>query len=155
MVNGRVGGRQHRNFRIAVLRTPVLISMAIAASADWLARWRGRFGDVVEPIPLQDPAVAVRFPQIPRQQLERAVHLIAPDGEVFRGAQAVARMAALGGRPVPLWMHLTDPAQRPRVSSCTASWRIIGRSSGARRLCYGAVTPAHLRTRERHGYFFA
>ncbi len=42
--------------------------------------------------------MAARFPEIPRQDFEEAVHLILPDGSFFRGAEAVFRSLAQGGQ---------------------------------------------------------
>jgi predicted DCC family thiol-disulfide oxidoreductase YuxK/uncharacterized membrane protein YphA (DoxX/SURF4 family) len=64
----------------------------------WIARWKDATGDAVDYLPLQDEEIARRFPEIPRAELEEAVHLILPDGSVFRGADAVFRSLAEGGR---------------------------------------------------------
>ena len=63
----------------------------------WIARWKNATGDAVDYLPFQDQAVAARFPEIPRQDFEEAVHLILPDGSVYRGAEAVFRSLAEGG----------------------------------------------------------
>ena len=63
----------------------------------WIARWKNSTGDAVDYIPFQDGEVARRFPEIPRIDLEEAVHLLMPDGTVFRGAEAVFRSLAQGG----------------------------------------------------------
>jgi predicted DCC family thiol-disulfide oxidoreductase YuxK len=44
----------------------------------------------------------VRFPAIPVEAFRAAVHLLEPDGRVSRGAEAVFRALALGGRTLPL-----------------------------------------------------
>jgi len=44
----------------------------------------------------------VRFPEIPVEAFRAAVHLVEPDGRVSRGAEAVFRALALGGRTFPL-----------------------------------------------------
>jgi lipase maturation factor 1 len=64
----------------------------------WIARWKNATGDAVDYLPFQDGAVAACFPEIPRTDLEEAVHLISPDGSVCRGAEAVFRGLAEGGR---------------------------------------------------------
>ena len=64
----------------------------------WIARWKNATGNAVDYLPFQDESVAVRFPEIPRQDFEEAVHLILPDGSVSRGAEAVFRSLAQGGR---------------------------------------------------------
>jgi predicted DCC family thiol-disulfide oxidoreductase YuxK len=63
----------------------------------WIARWKNSTGDAVDYLPFQDEEIARRFPEIPRADLEEAVHLLLPDGTVFRGAQAVFRSLAEGG----------------------------------------------------------
>jgi len=63
----------------------------------WIERWRRFTGDAVDYAPFQ--AEAARFPEIPRERLAEAVHLVEPDGRVTRGAEAVFRaLAAAPGR---------------------------------------------------------
>jgi predicted DCC family thiol-disulfide oxidoreductase YuxK/uncharacterized membrane protein YphA (DoxX/SURF4 family) len=64
----------------------------------WIARWKNATGEAVDYLPFQDATVAARFPEIPRQDFEEAVHLILPDGSVCRGAEAVFKSLAQGGR---------------------------------------------------------
>jgi predicted DCC family thiol-disulfide oxidoreductase YuxK len=74
----------------------------------WIARWQQTVGDRVDCAPLQSPEVAERFPELPRAQLEEAVHFIQPDGTVYRGAEAAFRSLA----PVhhwPLWVYQSVP----------------------------------------------
>ncbi|MDB6032152.1 MAG: hypothetical protein JWM16_2490 [Verrucomicrobiales bacterium] len=61
----------------------------------WVARWRQATGGKVDYIPLQGPEKDERFPEIPRAHLEAAVHLVEPDGSVYRGAEAVFRALAI------------------------------------------------------------
>jgi predicted DCC family thiol-disulfide oxidoreductase YuxK len=60
----------------------------------WIDRWHERAGDRIEFIPYQDPSVADRFPNVPRQAFATAVHLFEPDGRVSSGARAVFRLRA-------------------------------------------------------------
>jgi predicted DCC family thiol-disulfide oxidoreductase YuxK/uncharacterized membrane protein YphA (DoxX/SURF4 family) len=60
----------------------------------WVARWQNATGDAVTYLPFQDESIAARFPEIPREDLERAIHLILPDGSVCTGAEAVFRSLA-------------------------------------------------------------
>jgi predicted DCC family thiol-disulfide oxidoreductase YuxK len=60
----------------------------------WIERWRGLTGGAVDYAPFQE--VANRYPEIPREAFEQAVHFIDADGSVFRGAEAVFR--SLGKR---------------------------------------------------------
>ncbi|HLL53194.1 MAG TPA: lipase maturation factor family protein, partial [Myxococcaceae bacterium] len=60
----------------------------------WVERWRARLGDRLDCAPFQE--VADRFPSIPKAAFSEALHLVLPDGQVFRGADAVFRALALG-----------------------------------------------------------
>ncbi|HEY6071103.1 MAG TPA: lipase maturation factor family protein, partial [Chthoniobacterales bacterium] len=53
----------------------------------WIERWHEATGDQVDYKTSQD--VADKFPEIPREQYQRSVVLIEPDGAVFTGAEAV------------------------------------------------------------------
>ncbi len=75
----------------------------------WLARWRVRLGDRVEYIPLQDPQVVRRFPDLQAAQLKRAVHLIKPDGSVSAGARAVFETFAFGWSSMPIRAYRRIP----------------------------------------------
>jgi lipase maturation factor 1 len=67
----------------------------------WIARWRQSTGDSVEYRELQDPANAEDFRELTREELEQAVHFIAADGSVYRGAEAVFRSLAIN--PTKQW----------------------------------------------------
>jgi predicted DCC family thiol-disulfide oxidoreductase YuxK len=45
-------------------------------------------------LPLQDPQLATRFPEIPRAEFEKAVHFIETSGAVYSAAEAVFRSLA-------------------------------------------------------------
>src|ERR1039458_68508 len=60
----------------------------------WIRRWRQLTGDAVDYLPAQDPRVEEQFPEIPRTQFDTAVVLIAADGVVYSGAEAVFRTLA-------------------------------------------------------------
>lgn len=72
----------------------------------WIARWQDVTGDRVDYEPYQ--SAAERFPEIPRGDFADAVHLIEPFGAHTRGAEAVFRALAHGGRrwPLALYHHL-------------------------------------------------
>jgi len=55
----------------------------------WIQRWQRLTGDRVEYVPFQEPSLAARFPELRREQLELAVHLVEIDGAVYNGAEAV------------------------------------------------------------------
>ncbi|MGH8093448.1 MAG: lipase maturation factor family protein [Chthoniobacterales bacterium] len=69
----------------------------------WIARWREETGPLVDYEPLQE--AAARFPEMPREELQRAVKLIEPDGRVFSGAAAVYRSLGAGGRSLNRWSY--------------------------------------------------
>jgi predicted DCC family thiol-disulfide oxidoreductase YuxK len=74
----------------------------------WAARWQRMAGNVVESIPAKE--AATRFPGLAAGELERAVHLVEPDGRVSKGAEAAVRAWALAGRShVPRWLYLKVP----------------------------------------------
>ena len=56
-----------------------------------------------EPVDFEPYQTAhVRFPAIPVEAFREAVHLVEPDGRVSRGAEAVFRTLAHGGKALPL-----------------------------------------------------
>jgi predicted DCC family thiol-disulfide oxidoreductase YuxK len=60
----------------------------------WIRRWQKLTCDAVDYLPFQDSLIAARFLEIPREEFERSVQLIEPDGEIFSGAEAVFRALA-------------------------------------------------------------
>jgi predicted DCC family thiol-disulfide oxidoreductase YuxK len=70
--------------------------------AFWICRWQGATGERVEYLPFQDPSIAARFPELPRDEFERAVQLLEPDGAVYSGAEAACR--ALAHNPHEQWL---------------------------------------------------
>jgi predicted DCC family thiol-disulfide oxidoreductase YuxK len=66
----------------------------------WIERWREITSGTVDYATSRESAE--RFPEIPRQQFERAVLLIESDGSVFSGAEAVFR--SLRSRPSKRWL---------------------------------------------------
>jgi predicted DCC family thiol-disulfide oxidoreductase YuxK len=75
----------------------------------WLARWRVYLGDRLEYMPLRDPAVGQRFPDLSPDQLKRAVHLVEPDGTVYTGARAVFEALELGWSRFPIRAYRRIP----------------------------------------------
>jgi lipase maturation factor 1 len=67
----------------------------------WIRRWRQLTGDAVDYLPSQDPQIAARFPEIPREEFQTSVQLIESSGVVFSGAEAVFR--ALAENPNVQW----------------------------------------------------
>lgn len=78
----------------------------------WVERWRELTGGAVEYAPFQE--VASRFPEIPREAFENAVHFVEPDGTVYRAAEAVFRSlgSARGGRRM-IWCYEHLPGFAP------------------------------------------
>ena len=68
----------------------------------WAARWRRATGDALDFLPFQDESIAKKFPEIPRPDFAKALHLISLDGSVCTGAEAVFRSLAAGG--VKRWL---------------------------------------------------
>ncbi len=80
----------------------------------WIEYWQCLTGDQVDYVPFQ--TAADRFPQIPRQDFESAVHFIGPDGSVSKGAHAVFKALAC----VPRYQRLLGWYERvPGVAPLT------------------------------------
>ena len=60
----------------------------------WIHRWQCVTGELIDYLPSQDPQIAERFPEIPREAYESSVQLIETDGSVYSGAEAVFRSLA-------------------------------------------------------------
>jgi predicted DCC family thiol-disulfide oxidoreductase YuxK len=58
----------------------------------WAKRWQLQIGDGIDFEP--SSSAAARFPDVPRDQLDEAIHLFEPDGRVLTGAGAVFRALA-------------------------------------------------------------
>ena len=55
----------------------------------WIERWREMTEGAVDYEPFQE--AAARFPEIPREDFEKALHFVDRDGTIYRGAEAVFR----------------------------------------------------------------
>lgn len=66
-------------------------------SVDWVEARDG--DDRIEVIPYQSSDARERYPGIPREDLERSIHLIGPGGQVWRGARAGEELLRL----LPRW----------------------------------------------------
>jgi predicted DCC family thiol-disulfide oxidoreductase YuxK len=82
----------------------------------WIERWRELTAGAVEYAPFQE--VASRFPEIPREAFERAVHFIDKDGTVYRAAEAVFRSLGTvrGGRGL-VWCYEHLPGFTPIIET--------------------------------------
>lgn len=56
----------------------------------------------VETVSFQEPGILARFPGLTYEACMKAMHLITPDGRVFRGAEAIVQ--ALGTRRLFAWV---------------------------------------------------
>ena len=75
----------------------------------WIERWHEITGDAVTYEPFQE--AANRFPEISREEFDRAVQLIETDGEVFSGAEAVYRSLSYDrGRRWLTWSYEHIPS---------------------------------------------
>ena len=100
----------------------------------WIRRWQQTAGGHLDYLPFQDPAVAARFPDVPRSQFESAVQLVETDGSVYGGAEAVFRALAYK----PHKRSLLDWYQRSPLFARTSEWgyRLVARH----RAVFAAVT---------------
>jgi lipase maturation factor 1 len=100
-----------------------------------VARWRDAWAVRIEVMPAQ--SVGIRFPEIPRDALARAVHLVTPDGRVASGAAAVLKTQALCGRWRPgWWLYRHAPGFAPVAE---AGYRLVARHRGAMSLVTRAL----------------
>ncbi|HTS18977.1 MAG TPA: lipase maturation factor family protein [Verrucomicrobiae bacterium] len=84
----------------------------------WISRWRESTADRVEYIPLQDPSIASRFPELPRAQCEQSVQLVDTDGAIYSAAEAVFRSLACAPRHRwSLWLYQRLPGVSPVTES--------------------------------------
>jgi lipase maturation factor 1 len=120
----------------------------------WVQRWQGLTGDAVEYLPAQDPRLAEQFPEISCTQFATAVQLIATDGVVYSGAEAVLRTLAYARhRQWPLRLYASSPAFA-RLTEW--AYRFVAEHrplfSALTRWCWGrhVAPPAHYFAR----YFF-
>src|SRR5437868_3895468 len=83
----------------------------------WIERWRELTRGAIEYAPFQE--VADRFPEIPREHFEQAVHFVGTDGSVYRGAEAVFR--SLGNRAkISNWCYEHVPGFAPVTETAYA-----------------------------------
>ncbi|MBI2338947.1 MAG: lipase maturation factor family protein [Deltaproteobacteria bacterium] len=65
----------------------------------WIERWRQKTGDRIDYAPSQE--AAGRFPEIPKEEFDRSVVLVEPNGAITTGAEAALKALALGSRRGP------------------------------------------------------
>lgn len=100
----------------------------------WIRRWKQMTGDRVEYIASQDPQASQRFPEIPRAELDTAVHLIETDGRVYRGAEAVIRALAIA--PFRAWLLRIYEGSPLVASGSELGYRFVARH----RLLFSCLT---------------
>ncbi|MFL6590989.1 MAG: lipase maturation factor family protein [Chthoniobacterales bacterium] len=116
----------------------------------WIERWRVVTAGAVEYAPFQE--ARAQFPEIAPENFEQAVHLIEPDGKVYRGAEAVFRSLAFarGGRRL-FWAYQRIPGLAPVAD---AVYAFIARNrafaSFGTRLLWGddVRPPTYFKTRD-------
>ena len=81
-------------------------------------------GSAVEYAPFQE--VAARFPEVPREAFEQALHFIDKDGTVYRGAEAVFRSLGTvrAGRAL-IWSYEHVPGFAPVLET---AYRVVARN---------------------------
>lgn len=88
----------HPKVAVPPARPLVIYDGDCAFCGRWVSYWQQLTGTRVEYRPYQDATVLKAFPEIPPTDLETAVHLVEPDGMVYRGAEAVLRIEAKSAR---------------------------------------------------------
>jgi predicted DCC family thiol-disulfide oxidoreductase YuxK len=90
----------------------------------WIERWRGMTGGAVDYAPFQE--AAARFPEVPPEDFEQALHFIEKDGTVYRGAEAVFRSLGTvrAGRAL-IWCYEHVPGFAPVLE---AAYRVVARN---------------------------
>lgn len=81
-------------------------------------RWQHTTDGHLEYLPFQDPAVAARFPEVPRREFETAVQLVETNGSVYAGAEAIFRALAHN----PHKGRLLDWYLRSPIFARTSEW---------------------------------
>ncbi|QPJ66488.1 MAG: DUF393 domain-containing protein [Candidatus Nitrohelix vancouverensis] len=99
----------------------------------WIERWGHVTADRVDYAPYQE--VASRFPNISREQFEKSVQLVEPDGSVYAGAEAVFRALSHAPGALAKW-PLGCYRKLPGASRvCEAVYRAVAN----RRMELGAI----------------
>ena len=90
----------------------------------WVERWREMTDGAIDYAPFQE--VAARFPEIPRDAFEKALHFVEPDGRVSRAAEAVFRSLGQtrGGRWL-WWSYERLPGFAPITEM---AYRVVARN---------------------------
>jgi predicted DCC family thiol-disulfide oxidoreductase YuxK len=114
----------------------------------WIARWQEATGERVEYLPFQDPQMAARFPELPRERCEQSAQWIDTDGRVYQGAEAVLRsLAHAPGRRWLWWLYRRAPGFAPATEW---AYRLVARHRGAASALTRWLWGTHLQ-RPRYG----
>jgi predicted DCC family thiol-disulfide oxidoreductase YuxK len=90
----------------------------------WIERWRGMTGGAVDYAPFQE--AAARFPEVPPEDFEQALHFIEKDGTVYRGAEAVFRsLGTVRAGHALIWCYEHAPGFAPVLE---AAYRVVARN---------------------------
>ena len=82
-------GKTIRRVREAPARPLMIYDGDCGFCREWIARWRRLTGGRVDYATARE--AAARFAEIPREEFDRAVQLVEPDGRVSSGAEAAFR----------------------------------------------------------------
>jgi len=92
----------------------------------WVERWRELTAGAVDYAPFQE--AAPRFPEIPREAFERAIHFIEQDGTVYRAAEAAFRsLGTVRGRRWLVWCYEHVPGFAPITET---AYGLVARNRG-------------------------
>ncbi len=90
----------------------------------WVDRWKAKSGDRIDFLPCQEATNQVPF--LKERDLEEAVHLVEPDGSVYKGASAVFRVREIGMNR--RWLARTYRKHPWFAASCEWGYRRIARN---------------------------
>jgi predicted DCC family thiol-disulfide oxidoreductase YuxK len=89
-------------------RPVILYDGACAFCTRWIARCRKVFGESIDYLPSAEGRE--RFPEIPAEHLDGAMQLVELDGQVYSGADAVAKaLARKPGHGWVIWLYAHLP----------------------------------------------
>src|SRR3954462_3555422 len=103
----------------------------------WIERWRETTAGEIDYAPFQE--AGAQYPEIPREECERAVQFVDKDGAVYRGAEAVFR--SLGYGRGTKWLSVWYERVPGFAAVTEAGYAIVARNrmlaSTATRLLWG------------------
>lgn len=112
-----------------------------------LLTWLDWFG-VLELVPVSDPRAQALAPQLTREELLEAIHCIAIDGRIYRGARALRhvgwRMPLLFPLSLLLWMPGVIWIAEKAYMWISRNRRLLSRLFGCKQAC--AILPARKRS---------